>query len=118
MNAMRNAYGNQLTRSRMEMAAEGYASEPVNGAVPNLAAPQPNGKPGSQPANLDEALNQMAGAPAPAAAAPPKPPGADGTSRAQGHGSGDASTQRRASLANRIAAERNRRASPARPAFE
>ena len=77
MNAMRNAYGNQLTRSRMEMAAEGYASEPVNGAVPNLAAPQPNGKPGSQPANLDEALNQMAGAPVPAAAAPPKPPPMD-----------------------------------------
>jgi Tuberculosis necrotizing toxin len=77
MNAVRNAYGNQLTTSRMEMAAEGYASEPVNGAVPNLAAPQPNGKPGSQPADLDEALNQIAGAPVPAAAVPSKPPPMD-----------------------------------------
>ncbi len=36
--------------------------------MPNLAAPQPNGKQGSQPANLNDALDQIAGAPVPAAA--------------------------------------------------
>ena len=33
MNAVRDAYGNQLTQSRIEMAAEGYDSNPIDGAV-------------------------------------------------------------------------------------
>ncbi len=33
MNGVRDAYGNQLRESRIEMAAEGYASDPINGAV-------------------------------------------------------------------------------------
>ncbi len=73
MNAVRNAYGSTLGQARVEMAAEGYDAAPVNGAVPNPAAPQPNVKPGSQPGNLDDALNQIAGASVPAAAPPPKP---------------------------------------------
>ncbi len=73
MTAMRNAYGTALGQARVEMAAEGYDPEPINGAVPNTPAPQPNRQPGSQPGNLDDALNQIAGAPVPAAASPPPP---------------------------------------------
>ena len=44
MNAVRNAYGDQLSQSRVEMAAEGW--DGPGGVMPNPAAPQPNGKPG------------------------------------------------------------------------
>ena len=70
MNAVRNAYGNQLNSSRVEMAAEGYDPQSANGALPNASAPQPNGRPAGQPANLNDALDQIAGAPVPAT---PKP---------------------------------------------
>jgi hypothetical protein len=66
MTAVRAAYGNQLTRSRTEMSADGYDAASINGATPNPVASQPNG----QPANLDDALSQLAGAPVPAAAKP------------------------------------------------
>ena len=33
MNAVRDVYGSQLTQSRIEMAAEGYDSNPIDGAV-------------------------------------------------------------------------------------
>lgn len=67
VNAVRNAYGNQLNSSRVEMAAEGYDPQAANGALPNGPAPQPNGRPGGQPTSLDDALDQIAGAPVPAA---------------------------------------------------
>ncbi len=73
VNAVRNAYGNKLNASRIEMAAEGYDPQPVNGAVPNPPAPQPNGRPTGQPHSLDDALDRIAGAPVPAQASPPPP---------------------------------------------
>jgi hypothetical protein len=63
MNAVRTAYGNQLNTSRVEMAAEGY--DLTNGAVPQT---------NRQPANLDDALNQIAGGGVPANI-PPTPAG-------------------------------------------
>jgi hypothetical protein len=74
VNAVRNAYGNQLNTSRIEMAAEGYEPQSVNGTVPNPPAPQPNGRPAGQPHSLNDALDQIAGAPVPAQASPPPPP--------------------------------------------
>ena len=66
MNALRNAYGAKLNAAQMEMAADGYDTSTVTGAVPNASAPQPHRRPG-QPRNLDDALDQIAGAPVPAA---------------------------------------------------
>jgi hypothetical protein len=77
VNAVRTAYGHQLSTSQVEMASEGYDPAPVNGAVSNPAAPQANARPGSQPRGLDDALNQIAGAPVPTAAAPAPPPPMD-----------------------------------------
>ena len=59
------------------MAAEGYDPAPLDGTAPNPPAPQPNGRPAGQPASLDDALNQIAGAPVPAQATPTPPPPAD-----------------------------------------
>jgi hypothetical protein len=69
MTALRNAYGAKLHSAELAMAADGYDTDAINGAVPNAAASQ-----AGQPGNLDEALSQLAGAPGPATAAPPKPP--------------------------------------------
>src|SRR4029079_4806037 len=66
MTALRNAYGAKLNAAQMGMAAEGYDTSTVTGAVPNSPAPQPDGMPG-QPHTLDDALDQIAGAPVPAA---------------------------------------------------
>ena len=65
LTAVRNAYGSALGHARVEMAAEGYDPAPINGVVPNLPARQPNQQTGSQPSRLDDALNQIAGAPCP-----------------------------------------------------
>ncbi len=77
INAVRNAYGDQLSQARVEIAAEGYDPAPVTGAAPNLPAPQPNGGPAGQPASLHDALDQIAGAPVPAQATPTPPPPPD-----------------------------------------
>ena len=66
MTALRNAYGAKLNAAQMEMATDGYDTSTVAGAVPNASAPQPDRRPG-QPRNLDDALDQIAGAPVPAA---------------------------------------------------
>lgn len=72
MNALRNAYGAKLNAAQLEMAADGYDTDAIDGGAPKTPAPQPNGRPDSQPGNLDDALNHIAGAPVPAAV-PPKP---------------------------------------------
>lgn len=77
VNAVRNAYSSQLNASRAEMASEGYDAGPVTGAVPKPAVAQSNGRLDSQPRSLDDALDQIAGAPVPAAVAPAKSPPID-----------------------------------------
>ena len=72
MNALRNAYGAKLNAVQLELAADGYDTDAIDGGAPKTPAPQPNGRPDSQPGNLDDALNHIAGAPVPAAV-PPKP---------------------------------------------
>ena len=66
MTALRDAYGAKLSAAQMQMAADGYDTSTVSGAVPNASAPQTLGRPG-QPRSLDDALDQIAGAPVPAA---------------------------------------------------
>ena len=66
MNALRDAYGAKLNAAQMEMATEGYHTGTVSRAVPNASAAQQDGMPG-QPHTLDDALDQIAGAPVPAA---------------------------------------------------
>ncbi|WP_234834951.1 TNT domain-containing protein [Mycolicibacterium stellerae] len=72
MTALRNAYGAKLDATQREMAADGYDTDTVNGAVPNSPAAQSNERHGSQPGSLDDALDQIAGAPVPAAAPAPQ----------------------------------------------
>ena len=69
MTAVRTGYGNELSRVTAWRWRRGYDSGSINGAVPNPRSAEPNGR-GGQPANLDDALNQIAGAPVPAAAKP------------------------------------------------
>lgn len=75
--AVRDAYGRQLNASRVEMAAEGYDPAAVDGAAPKPAAPHWDRPVGSQPRNLDDALDHIAGATVPAAVTPVAPPPAD-----------------------------------------
>ncbi|RDH77212.1 DUF4237 domain-containing protein [Mycolicibacterium moriokaense] len=77
INAVRNAYSGQLSRSRADMASDGYDAGPVAAVLPNPDAPQQNTKPPGQPANLDDALSQIAGAPVPATAAAASPSSID-----------------------------------------
>ena len=78
MNAVRNAYGSQLNQSRIEMASRRVRPPSASTALSRTpAAPQPNGRPGGQPANLNEALDQIAGNPVPDQAIPTPPPPTD-----------------------------------------
>src|SRR4051812_18348192 len=67
MNALRNAYGAKLNAAQLKLAADGY----VSGAS-NSSAAQPVGS-SVQPHGLDDALDEIAGAPVPAAVPSQKP---------------------------------------------
>jgi hypothetical protein len=74
MNALRDAYGAKLNAAQLEMAADGY----VSAAAPNPDAAQPD-RMRAQPHSLDDALDQIAGAPVPATVAAPTPAPLDPT---------------------------------------
>ena len=114
MNALRNAYGAKLNAAQLEMAADGYDTDAIDGGVPKTPAPQPNGRPDSQPGNLDDALNHDRRRPsARRRAAEASADGSEERRELQGDGPGHAATEGRATRPDRIAAERNSHQSPA-----